>query len=120
MNAIEYAYRFELIRIVDGDMLEVRFDLGFGIQATEIVRIRDIDAPEERGQTLQEGREATAWVAGWFMRTAKPYIGYTTKRKWKDKKGKYGRYLVRVTGDSSNADLGADMVEEGFAKVYGR
>ena len=44
-----YEYRVKIIKVVDGDTVDVDIDLGFGITLTdERVRIMGIDTPESR------------------------------------------------------------------------
>ncbi|ABD53497.1 thermonuclease family protein [Jannaschia sp. CCS1] len=51
-------YTAEVIRIIDGDTLEVRVELWPGLTASYSVRVRGIDAPERRGADCEEER---AW-----------------------------------------------------------
>ena len=44
-----WTYRAKVIRVIDGDTVDVDIDLGFGIwQKNERVRIMGIDTPESR------------------------------------------------------------------------
>ena len=44
-----YEYRATILKVVDGDTVDVDIDLGFGIwQRNERVRIMGIDTPESR------------------------------------------------------------------------
>jgi micrococcal nuclease len=44
-----YEYNCTVVKIVDGDTVDVDIDLGFGVQLTdERVRIMGIDTPESR------------------------------------------------------------------------
>ena len=48
-----WTYRAKVIRVVDGDTVDVDIDLGFGIwQKNERVRIMGIDTPESRTSCL--------------------------------------------------------------------
>ena len=50
-----YEYRCKILRVVDGDTVDVDIDLGFGIiMSNERVRIHGIDAPESRTRDLVE------------------------------------------------------------------
>ena len=63
-HALYYA---EVVRVIDGDTLDVRVDLWPGLQAVYAVRVRGIDAPELRRAECEEERvwaeEAKAQVA---------------------------------------------------------
>ena len=44
-----WTYRAKVVRVIDGDTVDVDIDLGFGIwQKNERVRIMGIDTPESR------------------------------------------------------------------------
>ena len=44
-----YEYRVKILKVVDGDTVDVDIDLGFGVTLTdERVRIMGIDTPESR------------------------------------------------------------------------
>lgn len=52
-----YALYFaEVVRVIDGDTLDVRVDLWPGLQAVYAVRVRGIDAPELREAACPEER----------------------------------------------------------------
>lgn len=85
-----YNYKCELVRVVDGDTVDVDIDLGFGTWLrNERVRLSGIDAPESRTSDLVEkifGQAATAKVEDFF--TEGPVILLS-----QDFKGKFGRIL---------------------------
>ena len=50
-----YRYRCKVLRVVDGDTIDVDIDLGFGVwMHRERVRIMGIDTPESRTSDLVE------------------------------------------------------------------
>ena len=53
-----YTYNAKLVRVVDGDTVDLKIDLGFDIWINERVRLKDIDAPEVRTRDLQEKEDA--------------------------------------------------------------
>ena len=59
-----YEYRARLVKVVDGDTVDVDIDLGFGIwMKDERVRIMGIDTPESRTRDKVEklfGKAASA------------------------------------------------------------
>jgi endonuclease YncB( thermonuclease family) len=65
-----YAYRVkEVIRVVDGDTIDCRISLGFGLSAAFRFRLAGIDTPEMYGLNASKfGREAyeatKAWIEG--------------------------------------------------------
>ena len=50
-----YEYNCKIVRVVDGDTVDVDIDLGFGIwMHKERVRLHGIDTPESRTRDLEE------------------------------------------------------------------
>ena len=50
-----YEYRVKILRVVDGDTVDVDIDLGFGVwMHKERVRLYGIDTPESRTRDLEE------------------------------------------------------------------
>ena len=61
-----YTYRVsQVVKVVDGDTIDVIIDLGFGIMKKERVRLAGIDTPEKRTRNPEEkvlGLAATDWI----------------------------------------------------------
>lgn len=110
-----YTYKIkEIIRVVDGDTVDVLIDLGFGITKKERVRIAGIDAPETRTKDLKEksfGIESKMWLTD-CLETVK-----TLKIKT-EKEGKYGRILGWLYIDDSDMSINQTMINEGYAWDY--
>ena len=90
-----YEYRTNLIKVVDGDTVDVDIDLGFGIWLrNERVRIMGIDTPESRTRDKVEdlfGEAAKARLKELMINGGK--LITTEDRKGEDMKGKFGRIL---------------------------
>ena len=117
MNTNEYDVK--VIKVVDGDTVDVDIDLGFGVTLTdERVRIMGIDTPESRTRDKVEdlfGEAAKARLKELMADGGK--LITTEDRKGEDMKGKFGRIL----GDfrAPNGDLVTDiMIAEGHAVAY--
>jgi micrococcal nuclease len=108
-----WRYNADLIRVVDGDTVEFRVDLGFSVSHAITCRLRGIDAPEPRGETRKAGQDATSHLHG-LLTVLKPLTIHTIK----DRAGKYGRYLVYIYG-SDGTNINLRMVEDGHAKWQG-
>lgn len=110
-----YEYMADVVRVVDGDTVDLRVDLGFGITFKERFRLHGINAPEIHGvkkdsEEYKAGMEATNWLR------QKLEHGRFQVRTIKDKKGKYGRYLaVLIERDGSN--INDEMVKLGYAEA---
>ena len=87
-----YEYRCKILRIVDGDTVDVDIDLGFGVwMHRERVRIMGIDTPESRTRYLTEKKFGLA--AKEFVRFLMPVGSSQIIITHKDKTGKFGRIL---------------------------
>ena len=50
-----YEYRCKIVKIIDGDTVDVDIDLGFGVWLhKERIRLYGIDTPESRTRDLEE------------------------------------------------------------------
>ncbi len=98
-----YIYEAELIRVVDGDTVELMIDLGFDTLRKERFRLYGIDAPE---MNTPEGKEAKAWLREVLQPLEAIYIE-TLQHKTKAKRDKYGRFLAVLYSDLG--DLRANL-----------
>ena len=56
-----HEYRVNIVKVVDGDTVDVDIDLGFGIwMKNERVRLFGIDTPESRTRDLEEKKYGLA------------------------------------------------------------
>ena len=87
-----YRYRCKVLRVVDGDTVDVDIDLGFGVwMHRERVRIMGIDTPESRTRDLVEKQFGLA--AKEYVKTLMPVGSMQIIKTQKDKTGKFGRIL---------------------------
>ena len=87
-----YRYRCKVLRVVDGDTIDVDIDLGFGVwMHRERVRIMGIDTPESRTRDLVEKQFGLA--AKEYVKTLMPVGSMQIIKTQKDKTGKFGRIL---------------------------
>ena len=108
-----YEYRCNLIRVIDGDTIDVCIDLGFKITiANERVRLLGIDTPESRTRNKEEKVLGLAAKARLKELLPKNFIVKT----YKDEKGKFGRVLGVPFVDS--VDICQQLIEEGHAREY--
>ena len=108
-----YEYSATLIKIVDGDTVDVLIDLGFNTTKKERVRLLGIDTPESATKDLAEkklGIEAKEYIIQWFTKNT-PFRLQTTKDD------KYGRILGVFTGLDGKT-LNTRLVDEGYAWAY--
>ena len=117
MNTNEYDVT--VIKVVDGDTVDVDIDLGFGIcLKDERVRIMGIDTPESRTSDAVEKLFGTAAKNRLYSLLEKDAKLITTEDKnGEDMKGKFGRIL----GDFRAADgrlVTEIMIAEGHCVPY--
>ena len=93
-----YTYVAELERVVDGDTIIVRIDLGFDVLKRERIRLRGVDAPEIE---TDEGKKAEKFIRKKLRGIEKVIL----RTHWHDM---YGRYVADVLYDSR--DLSKDEV----------
>ena len=114
-----YEYRCKIVKIIDGDTVDVDIDLGFGVwMHKERIRLYGIDTPESRTRDLDEkkyGLIAKSWIEK-FM----PLGSTQTPITQKDKSGKFGRILgkFRVNDGSYDIILNDWMISNHHAVAY--
>jgi micrococcal nuclease len=99
----------DLIRVIDGDTIEVRAHLWLGLELTTRVRLSDIDAPELDGGCPAE-RELAKAARAFLTGTLSPAVTLRDVRQ--DKYG--GRVVARVL-DRNGRDLGRLLTEARLA-----
>lgn len=106
-----YTYRCQLVRVIDGDTVEVTIDLGFHLSLQRPVRLKGINAPETKGESKAAGEKAAAHLFALLVN--RPGL---TIQTFLDKEDKYGRVLgVFFDGDKN---INAQMVMDGYAVPY--
>ena len=89
-----YEYKCKVIRVVDGDTVDVNIDLGFGVWLhKERVRIQGIDTPESRTRDKEEKVYGLAAKAELKVLLDDDNVKLITKKY--DAKGKFG-IMVKV------------------------
>jgi micrococcal nuclease len=111
-----YHYRATVVRVVDGDTVDVMLELGFNVSLKERVRLYGINAPESRTRDKSEkvkGLAAKDFVVEWTEDHADEIVIVTRI----DKRGKYGRVLGTIMTESGE-NLNELMIKEGHAVEY--
>jgi micrococcal nuclease len=114
-----YTYKAQLLRVVDGDTIDLCVDLGFNVLTRQRFRIAGIDAPEIYGvskdsEEYARGQEAKRAVESWFLQIGDTCIIKSQKAL---KQGKYGRWIADVYNDQG-ASLSSYLLETGLASTY--
>jgi len=108
-----YEYRAKLIKIIDGDTIDARIDLGFGIFLKKRIRLFGINAPETRSRDLDEKKSGLASKRRLEAILEASNGKFTLKSKGV---GKFGRCLGEIMVD--NVNINELLIEEGLAEVY--
>lgn len=102
-----YYYKAEIVRVIDGDTLEVDIDLGFDrIRTRQKLRLLRVNTPERK--TSDTWRAATE-ITSDIVFSSKTIVIQTVK------KDSFGRWLSEVWCDGVN--LNDILVEHGFVYV---
>lgn len=97
-----YEYRCKILKVVDGDTVDVDIDLGFGVwMRGERVRLYGIDTPESR--TRDQVEKKYGLMAKNFLKNTLAHEDVVLKTH-KDATGKFGRILgeLLIDGESVN------------------
>jgi micrococcal nuclease len=116
-----FDYKAYVTNVVDGDTIDVTIDLGFDILVKQRLRLYGIDTPEIRTKDLVEkeaGMKAKDFVEKAIL------LKEVMISTYKDKKGKFGRYLAEINYFKDNdsevmTSLNVELVDLGLAKIYG-
>ncbi|WP_397363581.1 thermonuclease family protein [Olleya sp. R77988] len=106
-----YTYKAKIIAVYDGDTVTAVVDLGFLHSQEMKLRLYGIDTPELRGAEKVEGRIVRDIVREKILNKE------VTIRSYKDKQGKYGRYLADIVTEEG-LELNQWLVDNGHAKPY--
>ena len=111
----------KIVKVLDGDTIDVLIDLGFDLYKKERVRIAGVDTPEKRTRDLEEkelGIHATNWMKDKLTETIKGDEELTIRTELKGGVGKYGRLLGWLYIGDADVSLNEQMITEGYAWEY--
>ena len=115
-----YKYKCEVIKVVDGDTVDVNIDLGFGIWLrNERVRLKGIDTPESRTRDLVEkkfGLAAKTRLKQMIGKGEKVILKTYADKDGQDMKGKFGRILGDFTYKETT--VVNQLIAEGHGVAY--
>ena len=118
-----FAYRVTLLRVVDGDTLDVDIDLGFSMKlAGQRLRLLRVNTPERKGKTKTAGDAAWRFAKEWLgshgnimIRSRKAEPGHAVEDS-------FGRILAEVFGDNEHGEqacLNSALLDSGHAVPFG-
>ena len=109
-----YRYKVSLVKVVDGDTVDVDIDLGFGMTyKKQRVRMLGIDTPESRTRDLVEkklGKASKKHLKGILESGDIELVSHD--------KGKFGRILGELFMGGSTFSVNQQMINEHHAVAY--
>ena len=113
-----YEYRIrKVLKVVDGDTIDVDIDLGFNITYYQRVRLAGIDTPESRTTDKKE-KELGLEVKDRLKKAIDAATTIVIKTEKPDSSEKYGRILGWVFLDNNKVSINQTLIDEGYAWGY--
>jgi micrococcal nuclease len=115
-----YHYKAHLVRVIDGDTIELRVDVGFHTYVQKKFRVLGVDTPELRGGT-EETKAKAKEAKNFVMQVLNPahHIWVRTM-----KPDSFGRWLADVTYmnvmDGVERNLAQELIENGHGEPYSK
>jgi len=110
-DCLMWEYQAEILRVVDGDTVDARVDLGFKVHYNVRVRLHGLNAPESRTRDKEEKIRGLA-----AKERLEQLVGGKTVVLKSHGVGKFGRCLGELKVGSTNVN--ATLIEEGHAVEY--
>lgn len=108
-----YWYKAQVLRVVDGDSVELIIDLGFTVQWKSTCRFYGVDTAELKAKDPDMRKLAN--VAKEFTKEHLPVLSTIMVRS--RELDKYGRPLIEVyCGDEFKTHLNAELINAGLAR----
>lgn len=113
-----YEYEVEIVRVIDGDTVDVMIDLGFNVWSANRLRLIGIDAPETRTRDPEEK------ILGFAAKEElERLIYYDDAKSFYIKShelDKYGRSLATLYSvkEDMTINLNEHLLANGFVSIY--
>ena len=111
----------EIVKVLDGDTIDVLIDLGFDLYKKERVRIAGVDTPEKRTRNLEEkelGIDATNWLKKELEDVLAGDDELIIRTELHGGVGMYGRLLGWLYVGDEQVSLNEQMINQGYAHAY--
>lgn len=112
-----YEYKAQVLKVIDGDTVDVSIDLGFMICLRQRVRLYGINCPETRTKNKKEkaqGLISKRWVESELLN--KEVVIQTRLEESKNEYDSFGRVLAIIFYEGIN--INEEMVTLGLAERY--
>ena len=111
----------EIVKVLDGDTIDVIIDLGFDLYKKERVRIAGVDTPEKRTRDLEEkalGEDVTNWLKEQLDGAISGEDDLVIRTELVGGMGKYGRLLGWLYIGDETESINERMIQQGYAWEY--
>lgn len=105
-----YTYEAKVVKVVDGDTVDLDIDLGFHIKVTKRVRLSFINAPEMNTDLGKRSKE--------FLLKTIPSGSNIIIKTQLDSTDKYGRVLGELFAPDQISSINKLMIDSGYAEYY--
>lgn len=107
-----YTYEAKVIRVVDGDTVDLDIDLGFYTRVIKRIRLSFINAPERHTDLGKRSKD--------FLLKSIPEGSKVIIKTQLDSTDKYGRVLGEIFAPDQISSINKLMVDGGFAEYYNK
>lgn len=107
-----YTYEAKVIRVVDGDTVDLDIDLGFHTRVIKRIRLSFINAPERHTDLGKRSKD--------FLLKSIPEGSKVIIKTQLDSTDKYGRVLGEIFAPDQISSINKLMVDGGFAEYYNK
>jgi micrococcal nuclease len=112
-----FTYNATVVRVVDGDTVDVDIDLGFGVWfRDQRIRLLGVDTPECR--TTDDLEKRFGMLAKSVVETLCPVGAKIIVQTELDDKGKFGRVLGILMVQDATINLNEFLITERYAVAY--
>lgn len=110
-----YVYRVQsVVKVIDGDTIDVKIDLGFSLTILQRLRLTGIDAPslnDKNPEIALKAKDAALFVSEWLTKKTGLIYVKTIKPE------KYGRMLADLFRDGGSS-LCQELLDANLAAPY--
>ena len=110
-----YQYNVKVVRVIDGDTIDVDVDLGFKtVLVKQRVRLYGIDTPESRTRDKEEKKRGL--ISKDYLISKCPVGSNIVLQS--HERGKFGRILGEIFEYNKTESINKEMCREGYAVPY--
>lgn len=121
-----YEYKCKILKVIDGDTVDIDIDLGFDVVLTnQRVRMFGIDTPESRTRDKEEkkfGLLSKKYVLDKLPKGSIQTLKTQIDRDGDDARGKFGRilgsFIVYDSIEDRQCTINEMMIRDGYAVAY--